>query len=87
MQKDIELIRFNMTDEMESELINFNKIKKELTKLEELYKKDNSKNLDNEIKVLKKKLNESRDNFIREFRINNVHEIEEYLELKSQNFQ
>ena len=86
MQKNIELIRFNMTDEMESELINFNKIKKELTKLEALYKKDSNKNLDKEIELLKTKLNESRDNFVREFRINNVHEIEEYLELKSQNY-
>ncbi len=85
MLEDIELIRFNMTDEMSIELVNFNNLKKELKELEELYNKDNDIKLKKKIDNLNMKINESRDNFIREFRINNVHEIEEYLNHKSQN--
>lgn len=82
MKKDLNLVKFNLTPEMSLELIKFNELKKELNKLKELYNLDKSDDLLLQIQEKEKKLNDSRENFIKEFRINNREEIMNYLKIK-----
>jgi hypothetical protein len=83
MNKQLDLVKFNLTEEMTKQLIEFNKLKKELITLKE---KENL-NIEETIKLkeLDDRLNKSRLNFIKEFRRNNKEEIEEYLKIKDQN--
>lgn len=74
MDKDLESVKFNLTDEMSKELIKFNKLKKEL---------NNTKDK-NKIKDLEIKLKESRNNFIKQFQKSNEDEIKKYKQLKDQ---
>lgn len=77
MTKRIEDINFNLTDKMIKILIDFNNIKKELNLLK--HNKDNIKLINNlELKLVNKKTQ-----FIKEFRLNNKREIEQYLNIKN----
>ena len=82
MNKELELVKFNLTQKMSLELIKFNNIKKELNKLKELYNLDKNENLLLKINQLEKELINCRNIFIKEFRLNNRDEIIKYLELK-----
>ncbi|MBQ9071998.1 MAG: hypothetical protein IJY25_02445 [Bacilli bacterium] len=83
-KKDLELVKFNLTPSMSFELIRFNKLKKELNSLKELYNLDKNDELLLQIKQKEKELNDSRNQFIREFRLNNQDEIVKYLQIKDQ---
>lgn len=84
MNKRFDLVKFNLTDKMASELIKFNSLKKELTKLQKLYNLDKHEKLLLQIKEIEGKMDISRNIFIQEFRINNKDEIIKYLEIKDQ---
>ena len=81
MQKKLEDIKFNLTKGMSKELIKFNNLKKELNDKISLYNLDNDDNLLEEINLLHKKVSESRNRFINEFRKNNKSEILEYIKI------
>lgn len=83
-EKNLELVKFTLTSNMSLELIKFNKLKKELLDLKELYNLDKNKKLLLKINQLEHDLSESRNKFIKEFRIINKKEIEEYLQIKDQ---
>lgn len=85
MQKELELVKFTLTPSMISELIKFNKLKKELLETKELYNLDKNEELLLKIKNLEYDLDISRDKFITDFRLNNKRQIEEYLKIKDQN--
>ena len=85
MNKKLESVKFNLTQEMSLELIKFNKLKKELNNLKELYNLDKNEKLLLQIKNIENELKICRNKFIKEFRINNHNEIIKYLELKDQN--
>ena len=85
MQKELELVKFNLTQDMSNELINFNNLKKELFELKRVYDIEKKQELLIQIENIKEKLNTSRDKFIESFRLNNKEEIEEYLSIKSLN--
>ena len=74
MDKELESVKFNLTEEMSKELIKFNKLKKEL---------NNTKDK-NKIKDLEIKIKESRNNFIKQFQKSNEDEIKKYKQLKDQ---
>ena len=82
MNEKLDLVRFNLTNDMTRELIKFNELKKEL-----LYLK-NKKLLTNQdivkIKETETKLNKTKIKFIKEFRENNKEEILKYLKIKDQ---
>ena len=61
-----------------------NNLKKELTKLKELYNLDKNEELLLKINNLEKELINCRNTFIREFRLNNQDEITKYLQIKDQ---
>ncbi len=82
MKEKIEDINFNLTSKMVKILIDFNNIKKELFKLKKLYKNNNDERLLIEIESLELKLIKKRNLFIKEFRLNNLKEIKEYLDIK-----
>ena len=83
-KEELEQLNFNLTQSMSIELIRFNKIKKELYSLKELYNLDKNKELILQINQKEKELNDSKNNFIREFRLNNKDEIVKYLQIKDQ---
>lgn len=84
MKKDLELIKFNLTQNMSLELIKFNELKKEINKLKKLYSLDKNEKLQLKINDLEKELIKCRNNFIMEFRLNNKEEITTYLQKKDQ---
>ena len=84
MNKKMKSVKFNLTHEMSLELIKFNKLKKELNDLKELYNLDKNKELLLQIKELEGEMLNCRNIFIKEFRINNHDEIDKYLKLKDQ---
>lgn len=84
MQKQLELVKFNLTKSMSLELIKFNRLKKELNNLKELYNLDKNEKLLLQIKNKEKELINCRNTFIREFRLNNQEEIIKYLQIKDQ---
>lgn len=84
MQKDLELVKFTLTPSMISELIKFNKLKKELLENKKLYNLDKNEELLLKISNLENDLDISRNKFIRDFRLNNKSQIEEYLKIKDQ---
>lgn len=84
MKKDLELVNFNLTPSMSFELIKFNKLKKELNELKELYNLDKNEKLLLKINKVEKELINCRNTFIREFRLNNQEEITKYLQIKDQ---
>ena len=81
MNKDLESMKFNLTQEMSLELIKFNELKKELNKLHNL---DKNEKLLLKIKDIEKKMETSKNRFIKEFKLNNKKEIIEYLRIKDQ---
>lgn len=84
-EKDLELVKFVLTQDMALELINFNNLKKELLELEEMYNLDkNNDKLLLQIQEIQEKMNELRDRFVQDFRKNNKEEIDKYLEMKNQ---
>lgn len=83
MKKKIEDINFNLTYKMVKILLDFNNIKKEVLQLKELYKNNNDKELLIKIESLELKLIKKRNLFIKEFRLNNLKEIKEYLDIKN----
>ena len=84
IKKELELVKFNLTPSMSFELIRFNKLKKELNSLKELYTLDKNDELLLQIRQKEQELNDSRNSFIREFRLNNQDEIVKYLQIKDQ---
>ena len=64
-------------------LIDFNNIKKKVLQLKKLYKNNNDERLLIEIESLELKLIKKRNLFIKEFRLNNLKEIKEYLDIKN----
>lgn len=84
MDKKLESVKFNLTKTMSLELIKFNNLKKELNKLKKLYNLDKNKKLLLQIKELERELENARNTFIKEFKINNHDEIIKYLEIKGQ---
>lgn len=84
MKKELEKINFTLTPSMTFELIKFNKLKKELLELKELYNLDKNEELLLQIQKLENDLNQSRNKFIMEFRLSNKEQIEEYLLIKDQ---
>lgn len=83
MNEKIEDINFNLTSKMVKILIDFNNIKKEVLQLKKLYKNNNDERLLIEIESLELKLIKKRNLFIKEFRLNNLKEIKEYLDIKN----
>ena len=84
MNKKMESIKFNLTQEMSLELIRFNMLKRQLNDLKEHYNLDKNEKLLLQIKKLEKTLEDSKNNFIKEFRLNNKQEIINYLKMKDQ---
>lgn len=84
MKNDLGLVKFNLTPSMSLELIKFNNLKRKLNKLKELYNLDKNEELLLKIENIEKELINSRNNFIKEFRLNNREEIIKYLEIKDQ---
>lgn len=82
MEKQLDSVKFNMTEEMTKELIEFNYLKKELLNL--MQKENHTKEEFIQMKEIEDKLNKVRINFIKNFRKNNKEEIEKYLKLKDQ---
>lgn len=82
MKEKLELVKFNLTPIMTKELIKFNKIKKELIKLEHQPSLNDQDLI--EFNRLQNELNKSRIKFIKEFRENNKEEINKYLEIRDQ---
>ncbi len=74
------IIRFNLTQEMSIELLKFNELKKEINILKQIEDKNESVLL--LIKSKEEELKKCRENFIRDFRMNNKKEIIEYLQTK-----
>lgn len=83
MEKDLELVNFSLTPSMSFELVKFSCLKRELNKLEKLYNLDKNEELLSKINKQKKEIIKCRNNFIKEFRINNHDEIIKYLNVKS----
>jgi len=83
MKEKIEDINFNLTSKMAKILIDFNNIKKEVLQLKELYKNNNDEELLIKIESLELKLIKKKNLFIKEFRLNNLKEIKEYLDIKN----
>lgn len=83
MNKQLDLVKFNLTQEMTKDLIKFNNLKKELIHLNQ--KEYLNKEELIQIKELEDKLKATRMNFIKGFRENNQEEIQEYLKIKDQN--
>ncbi|MBE6139798.1 MAG: hypothetical protein E7174_04825 [Firmicutes bacterium] len=83
MKEKIEDINFNLTSKMVKILIDFNNIKKEVLQLKKLYKNNNDERLLIKIESLELKLIKKRNLFIKEFRLNNLKEIKEYLDIKN----
>ena len=84
MNKKLESIKFNLTQEMSLELIRFNTLKRQLNDLKKLYNLDKNEKLLLQIQKLEKTLEYSKNNFIKEFRLNNKDEIINYLRMKDQ---
>lgn len=84
MQEKVELVKFTLTPNMSLELIKFNKLKKQLFEIKKLYNLDKKEELLLKIEQLELELASSRDKFIKEFRLVNTKEIEEYLKMKDQ---
>lgn len=84
MKEKIEDINFNLTSKMAKILVDFNNIKKEVLQLKELYKNNNDKELLIKIESLELELIKKRNLFIKEFRLKNLKEIKEYLDIKKQ---
>lgn len=82
MQEQLELVKFNLTQSMAIELIKFNNTKKELDEIKLIYKKNKNKRLLIQIEQKERELIIFRNNFIREFRLNNKEQIAKYLKLK-----
>ena len=80
MNKNKELVKFNLTHDMSLELIKFNSLKKQLNELKSTSNFNDNKSLVKKAKKIEKELVNSRNNFIREFRLNNKDEIIKYLE-------
>ncbi len=78
------LVKFNLTPSMSLELIKFNNLKKELNRLKEDYELDKNEKLLSKIYDVKEEMEACKSAFIREFRLNNQDEINEYLEKKDQ---
>ena len=76
MKKDLELVKFNLTQSMSLELIKFNKLKKELNKLKELYNLDKNEELLLKITNIENELIICRNTFIEE--------ITKYLQIRDQ---
>ena len=83
MKEKIEDINFNLTSKMAKILVDFNNIKKEVLQLKELYKNNNDKELLIKIEKLELKLINKRNLFIKEFRLKNLKEIKDYLDIKN----
>jgi len=83
MKEKIKDINFNLTFKIVKILVDFNNIKKEVLQLKELYKKNNDKELLIKIESLELKLIKKRNLFIKEFGLNNLKEIKEYLDIKN----
>ena len=82
MNEKLDLVRFNLTNAMTRELLEFNKLKKDLLNLKN--KKQNTKEDLLKINQIESKLKEVRIKFINEFRKNIKEEILEYLKIKDQ---
>ena len=84
MKQKLSEVKFNLTNDMAKHLIYFNELKKELMNIrsKEILNKDDLV----KINRLENELNQIRIKFIKEFRKNNKKEIDEYLELKDQDF-
>ena len=82
--ENLDSVKFVLTPKMSLELINFNKLKKELSETKKLYNLSKNKELLLKIKNLELRLNNSRNEFINEFRRINENEIEKYLKSKDQ---
>lgn len=72
MGKDLNFLRFNMTDEMYKEIIYYSSLKGKLEK----YTKENKKS---DIKRIQSEMKQARKKFISDFKKNNKDQIEEYL--------
>ena len=84
MKKNLKSIKFNLTEEMASELIKFNKLKKSLYEAKELYNLDKNSDLLLKIKQIENDMATSKENFIKKFRECNKKEIIEYLKTKDE---
>ena len=84
--ENLDSVKFVLTPKMSLELINFNKLKKELSETKKLYNLSKNKELLLKIKNLELRLNNSRNEFINEFRRINENEIEKYLKSKDQSW-
>ena len=74
------IIRFNLTQEMSIELLKFNELKKEINVLKQI--EDKNKSVLLLIETKENELKKCREDFIRDFRLNNKKEIIEYLQTK-----
>ena len=84
MKKNIESVRFNMTEKMSVDLIKFNDLKKEYYELKKIYDIDKSNDILLKLNKIEKKMDFYRNSFIKNFKINNQNEINKYLEIKDQ---
>lgn len=72
MSKDLNFLKFNMTDEMYKELVYYSSLKSKLEKYKKENNKDSIEKLENEMRQVRRK-------FISNFKKNNKNQIEEYL--------
>lgn len=85
MEKNFMDIKFKLTKEMVKLFIDYTLKRDELLKIQQQYNLNKNKILLGKIKKLEKELDNNRDLFVKNFRLNNVEEIEEYLRLKNEN--
>jgi len=85
MEKKLMDIKFKLTKEMVKLFIDYTLKRDELLKTQQQYNLNKNKILLGKIKKLEKELDNNRDLFVKNFRLNNVEEIEEYLRLKKEN--
>ena len=84
MKNDFELVKFNLTEDMSSALIEFNSLKIKLSKLKKLYNLEKNSDLLKEINDIENEMNKLKKKFINLFRKYNREEINKYLEMKDQ---
>ena len=85
MEKKVMDIKFKLTKEMVKLFIDYTLKRDELLNIQQQYNLNKNKILLGKIKKLEKELDNNRDLFVKNFRLNNVEDIEEYLRLKNEN--
>lgn len=84
MGKNFDDIKFSISPKMAQALIDYDIAKKRLDKLKSLDQTKMTKEILEEISQNEKKIVEFRNAFIQQFRLHNIEEIKEYIELRDE---